>query len=163
YAAYFVGQCHFESNGFAEALQWYERALERNPHLKSAAYGAFRALQRLGRNDEADRMLARFRDLEASPQSEVAEFRYSRMGGLAAVSRIDQPSQARPPRPKGPVFDPTPVPLVTPSDRVTWRRFDTAHPASITTADIDGDGRLDLFIAGAIEARGEIRNAVLLN
>ena len=40
---------------------------------------------------------------------------------------------------------------------VTWR---TAPPRSITVADIDGDGSLDLFIAGALD--GRTPNAVLL-
>jgi len=38
-----------------------------------------------------------------------------------------------------------------------------SHPASITTADIDGDGLIDLFIAGAIDDRGATRNAVFVN
>ena len=46
---------------------------------------------------------------------------------------------------------------------INWRRFDASHPASITAADIDGDGQIDLFIPGAIDEGGTTKNAVLLN
>jgi len=162
HAAYFVAQCRSQSGELDEALRWYQRSLALNPRLRSAAYGAFRALQRLGRAGEADRALAVFRDLEANPQSEVAEFKYTRMGRLAEPV-LEGPARQRSPRPAGPVFERTVLPLAPLSAPIAWRRFDAAHPASITAADIDGDGRIDLFIAGAIDDRGVTKNAVLLN
>jgi hypothetical protein len=135
------------------------------PHLRSAAYGAFQSMQRLGRAD-AQRMLDLFRELETNPQSEVVEFKYTRMGPLSEVVTIDQPVRQPTARPAGPIFEPAPRDLVTPSSPAgtgTWRRFDPSHPPSITAADIDGDGAIDLFIAGAIDDRGGSRNAVLIN
>ena len=102
-----------------------------------------------------------FQDLDSDPRSEVVEFKYTRMGRLAEVSTIDQPAPQPAPRPAGQVFDATPVALGPAG--INWHRFDAAHPASITAADIDGDGQIDLFIAGAIDEGGTTKNAVLLN
>ena len=80
YAAYFAAQCRSQLNDTAGALDGYQHALAIDPHMRSAAYGAFRALQQLGRADEAQRMLALFRDLESNPQSQVVEFKYTQDG-----------------------------------------------------------------------------------
>jgi Tfp pilus assembly protein PilF len=163
YTLYYVGQCLFQQGDLTGALGSYERALAIDPHLRSAAYGAFQAMQRLGRAD-ARQMLDTFRALEANPQSEVVQFAYTRAGPLAEAATIDQASRPRTARPAGPAFDaPTALRLVPSSAPIVWRRFDAAQPASITAADIDGDGQIDLFIAGAIDDHGIARNAVLLN
>jgi Tfp pilus assembly protein PilF len=162
YAIYYVGQCKFQQGDAAGALDAYQRALALNPRLRSAAYGAFQAMQRLGRGD-ASRMLDRFRALEADPRSETVEFKYTRMGPLGEAAVVDQPAPAIAERPAGPVFQANPVPIAVTSRPVVWRRFTAAERPSITAADIDGDGTIDLFIAGAIEDRGVVRNAVLLN
>jgi len=161
FAVYYVARCRFEQNDFAGALTGYQRALALDPHLRSAAYGAAQAMQRLGRTAEAGQLLNVFRELETDPRSEVVEFKYTRMGRLAEAVTIDEPAPQAAPRPNGPVFDATPVSLGPPA--AAWRRFDASHPASITAADIDGDGQIDLFIAGAIDDRGIARNAVLVN
>ena len=100
-------------------------------------------------------MLERFQALERNPQAKLAEFKYTRMGPLSEVITADAPDRAPTARPAGPRFQPQ-EPLVT-ERTVTWR---TAPPRSITVADIDGDGSLDLFIAGALD--GRTPNAVLL-
>ncbi|HXI31356.1 MAG TPA: tetratricopeptide repeat protein, partial [Vicinamibacterales bacterium] len=163
HAAYYVGQCRSQQGDTAGALASYERALALNPRLRSAAYGAFQAMQRLGRPD-ATQMLDRFRALESDPRSDTVEFKYTRMGPLAEAFAIDQPAPRSPAqRPAGPVFEMTRLPIAATAPPVVWRRFTAAHPPSITAADIDGDGALDLFIAGAIDAGGAPHNAVLLN
>ena len=53
----------------AEALEWHRRAAALQPLLRSAHYGAFLALRRLNRDDEAAAMLARFQALERNPQA----------------------------------------------------------------------------------------------
>jgi len=162
HAAYFVAQCLFQQNDAAGALTWYQRARAINPRLRSAVYGAFQVLQRLGRAAEAEQQLAAFRALEANPQSEIVEFKYTRMGRLAEPVAIDVPSPRPAPRPAGPLFEATPVAL-GPAGTVSWRRWEPATRPSLTAADIDGDELVDLFIAGAIEDRGATRNAVWLN
>ena len=161
FAAYYAARCRFEQNDFTGALAGYERARELDPHLRSAAYGASQAMQRLGRTAEAGQLLNVFQELGTDPRSEVVEFKYTRMGPLAEAVTIDQPPLQPASRPTGPIFDPAPVALGPAS--VTWRRFDASHPASITAADMDGDGEIDIFIAGAIDDRGATRNAVLFN
>jgi tetratricopeptide (TPR) repeat protein len=165
YAAYYVGQAKFQTGDAAGALAAYQRALTLNPRLRSAAYGSFQALQRLGRGDEAAPMLERFRALETDPRSEVVEFKYTRMGPLANAVAIDAPPPGRPlQRPPGPVFEAAArLKMAGNAAGIAWHRFTAETPPSITAADIDGDGTIDLFIAGAIESGGTRRNAVLLN
>jgi tetratricopeptide (TPR) repeat protein len=163
YVQYFVAQSRSQLGDLAGALEGYQRALAAAPRMRSAAYGAFRALQQLGRPDEAQRMLEVFRDLESNPQAESVEFKYTRMGPLAEVRATSPPSRSRVVKPAGAVFERASLHLAPPLRPITWRRFDAAHPASITAADIDGDGRVDLFIAGAIDEGGAMKNAVLLN
>jgi Tfp pilus assembly protein PilF len=163
YAAYYLGRCRFLQGDFSGALASYERALSLNPNLRSAAYGAFQAMQRLGRSD-AQPMLDRFRALESDPRSEVVEFKYTRMGPLGEAATIDRPAaRGSAARPAGALFEAAPIRTAAGSPPVRWRRFTAAQPPSITAADIDGDGRIDLFIAGAVDDNGATRNAVLLN
>jgi hypothetical protein len=161
YAVYYTALCRFQQGDAAGALPSYERALLLNPHLRSAAYGAFQARQRLGRPD-AQRMLDLFRQLETNPQSETVEFKYTRMGPLAEAVAIDEPSRPRAPRPAGPVFA-SATPLLPGANALSWRPYNPAQPPTITVADVDGDGQLDLFIAGAFDESGAMRNALLLN
>ena len=153
YPAYFAGQARLASAP-AEALPWFTRAQTIDPRLRSAFYGAFQALQRLGRADEAAPMLAQFQALERDPRAALAEFKYTRMGPLAMALTLDAPPTGGPTIVGGPVFAP-PTPIT--SGGVSWR---ADGPASITSADIDGDGALDLFAANALA--GSAPNAVVI-
>jgi hypothetical protein len=155
FAAYFVGQIRLSTSA-AEALEWYRRALAAEPLLRSAHYGAFMALRRLNREDEAAVMLSRFQELERHPQAMIAEFKYTRMGPLSEALTVDASSETPPIAPEGPRFLAA-TPLV-PESGLTWRRDPRLR--SITVADIDGDGALDVFIAGAFD--DDSPNAVLL-
>lgn len=154
FAAYFIGRITM-AQAPAESVEWHQRAAARQPLLRSAYYGAFLALRRLNREADAAVMLDRFQALERHPQALVAEFKYTRMGPLAEAMTIDAPPGASGPVPTGPRFTP-PVPLVDAA--VAWRRG--GPPRSITVADLDADGVLDLFIAGAID--GPAPNAVIV-
>ena len=101
YPAYFAGQALLASAP-EQALVWFDKAQALNPRLRSAAYGAFQALQRLGRADQAAPKLAQFQALERDPRAEMAEFKYTRMGPLATAITLDAPPATTPP----------PVPLV---------------------------------------------------
>jgi Tfp pilus assembly protein PilF len=101
YAVYYVGQCKFQQGDARGALDAYQRALTLNPRLRSAAYGAFQAMQRIGSAD-ASRMLDRFRTLESDPRSEAVEFKYTRMGPLGQAAIVDQPAPSAARRPAGP-------------------------------------------------------------
>jgi Flp pilus assembly protein TadD len=160
FAEYYVARCRFQQGDFTAALTGFQRAEALDPHLRSAVYGESQALQRVGRAAEAEQRLNVFQELGTDPRSEVVEFKYSRMGRLAEAATIDEPPAQPRRRPAGPVFDP-PGSLGPPG--IAWRRLEASHPTSITTADIDGDGQIDLFIAAAIDDRGAARNALLLN
>ncbi len=167
YAAYQVATGLSDAGDFAEALKWYRKAQQNDPFLASAYYGAFQTLQRLGKKQEADEMLAAFKRLKDNPQARLFAVQYTRMGPLAEAVAVNlDPLPPRPPRPKGPVFaEVEPLHLIGPmASEIAWVTADEKHPApNITICDIDGDGRPDIFIAGAL-LRGDKRlNAVLLS
>ena len=142
FAAYFAGQLRL-TEAPAEALEWYRRAASLQPLLRSAHYGAFLALRRLNRDEEATAMLARFQALEHNPQATVAEFKYTRMGPLSEAMTIDVAGDRPQAAPSGARFG-SPLPLID-DTTIAWRRGGPAR--SITVADLDGDDTLDVFLA----------------
>jgi hypothetical protein len=156
FAAYFAGQQRLNSAP-DEALAWYEKAIAREPLLRSGYYGAFLALRRQGRDEEAKERLARFQALERNPQARVAEFKYTRMGSLAEVITVDAEPRPGAAAPEGTRFLP-PVPLAAPG-AAPWKQ--PSRTRSTTVADLNGDGQLDLFVADALD--GPSANAVLLS
>ena len=163
YARYYVGECLRIAGKRDEALAEYRKAIEIDPHLRSANYGAFLCLQQSGKTDEAKGFLDEFQRQKDNPQARLVEFKYSRMGPKAEARAIDDGALTRPVAPPaGPIFaDKVPLP-VRGAEGVTWRKSGDGIAPSITAADIDGDERIDLFIAGAFEPGGPARNAVLL-
>ena len=155
YPAYFAGQARLAAAP-EDALAWFAVAQAANPLLRSAHYGAFLALQRLGRAADARTMLNRFQALESDPRAVVAEFKYTRMGPLAMAVTFDDPAPVPATLAPGPRFLPA-APITAPS-AVPWRSSG-AEGRSVTVADIDGDGRLDIFAANVLEAGAP--NAVL--
>jgi Flp pilus assembly protein TadD len=138
YAAYFTGQSLLQEGRLEETLDWFARAAELDPYLRSAYYGAGLAARRLGQRDAARDWLAQYDRLADNPRAKLAEFKYSRMGpkGMAlAVGATAEPLPAGPP--PGTLFAaPIDLPL------------EVGAPATVTTADIDGDGAQDLLLAG---------------
>ncbi|HKD36124.1 MAG TPA: FG-GAP-like repeat-containing protein, partial [Pirellulales bacterium] len=173
FAAYFVGRCLFVEQKFADALAAYEQALGDDPYLQSAYFAEFQALQRLGKVDEAKAKLGMFQRIAKNPQAETVDIKYTRMGPKAMAMTVDAMSRA--PEPKPPLglafgneagIAGVPLPLVAalPAN-VAWAAPNTdseRRVPSITVCDIDGDGQLDLFIAGGLTVRGQRFNAVLL-
>ncbi|MEA2708261.1 MAG: hypothetical protein QOF78_862, partial [Phycisphaerales bacterium] len=156
YAAYYVGQCLAGAGKHEDALAWYAKASAIDPNLRSAYYGAFQSLQRLKRIDEAKQKLAEFQKLKDHLQARLVEFKYTRMGPKAETTVSSTAGGVAPPasQPAGSVFaDPAPLPV----KNAEAESFPWKSDASITAADIDGDGAIDLFITG------KDRNAVLLN
>jgi tetratricopeptide (TPR) repeat protein len=162
YAAYYVAQCLAGAGKHEEALAWYAKASAIDPNLRSAYYGAFQSLQRLRRMEEAKAKLAEFQKLKDHLQARLVEFKYTRMGPKAEVtvssSARGSPAAQAPKsanarsQPAGPAFaEPVPLPI-TNADNFAWK-----NTACVTAADIDGDGKLDLFITAGDH------NAVLLN
>jgi tetratricopeptide (TPR) repeat protein len=160
YAVYYVGRCLAATGKPAEALQAFEWAANLDPYLRSAYYGAFQAHQQLRQAEQAKAELAEFQRLKNDLRARLVEFKYTRMGPKAEATVSPLFAQAQPPAPRhGPVFaEPVPLPLVN-GEGVRWV---VGARSNMTAADIDGDGRVDLFITRAVERDGKLLNAVLL-
>ncbi|CAN5214658.1 hypothetical protein BH24PSE2_BH24PSE2_02610 [soil metagenome] len=150
YAAYFTAQSLMQAERVAEALPWYERAIERDPYLRSAYYGSATALRRLDRADEARVRLEEYQRFADNPRARLAEFKYTRMGPKAEAQPASDPDAPPPAQPEGPLFD---APVRVAGD------LPSGSGAALTTADIDGDGRQDIFLT---HARADQPNIVLL-
>jgi len=158
FSAYFLAACYRDMDKVKEAIAWYEKALARDPTLRSAYHALFQALRWEGRDDEAQEMFEVFQKLEDHPQARVAEIKYTRMGPHGMARTVDLPGAKTPPTPQGPIFlDPVLLAFESPS-ALTWKVNDPL--SSITAADIDGDGATDLFFSSVLA--GERPNLVLL-
>ncbi|NNJ64277.1 MAG: tetratricopeptide repeat protein, partial [Xanthomonadales bacterium] len=89
FAAYYLAQCSAQLGDYENALPQFRRALALNPYLRSAYYGAFQSLQRLGRQDEASALAADYQRLEGNPRSQLAEFKYTRMGPKGSALAVN--------------------------------------------------------------------------
>ncbi len=148
FPAYFAGQARLAAAP-ADALPWFEKARTLDPLLRSASYGVFQAEQRAGRQAQATAALAVFESLDTDPRARMAEFKYTRMGPLAEAMFVEAPVAPAPP-PAGAVFE---------RETVLQSLPQPPAGASLTVADIDGDGALDLFAANAVT--GATPNVVL--
>ncbi len=142
YVAYFTGQALSQLGRIEDALGRYLQAIGSDPYLRSAYYGAALAYRQLGQAEQAREMLAVYQRFESNPRAQLAEFVYTRKGVLAEALAVDLPGQAAAAaaRSDGPLFEQSIQLAGLPSE------FD---PGSATVADINGDGRLDLFLAGS--------------
>lgn len=158
FAAFYVGQGHEFAGRHAEAIEAYRASAALDPYLRSPLLGLQRSLGRLGRDAEAEEALAAFRRLADNPRSRLAEFKYTRMGAKGEAFVPEWAAAERGPEPTPPFFEDRAIEVVG-SPRWRTTLDDGGGRPSITVADIDGDGRLDLLLANAIEGGG---NAVLL-
>ena len=161
YAVYYVAQTRLIEGEFAEALEGFMRAAEIDPYLRSSYYGAFQAAQRMKDMKQARIFLKSFQRLENNPRARLAELKYTRMGPKAAVSDpAGEPSVIA--SPGGPLFTEPRELAIENVASVNWNLADN-KPKSITIADINSDGKSDLFVAGAATTKeGAIGNLVLL-
>ncbi|MEM9383484.1 MAG: FG-GAP-like repeat-containing protein [Pseudomonadota bacterium] len=143
YAAYYTGQL-LAVDYPEQALDWFERAIETDPYLRSAYYGASIALRRLRRRDEAVRMQEQYLRLESNPRARLAEFKYTRMGpkanALAVPVRGLSPAESTTAIPEGAAFAAA-VPVAP--------QWQLPESSTLTTADLNGDGEQDLFLSRA--------------
>ncbi len=141
YVAYFTGQAHDQLGQHELALSAYQNAIELDPYLRSAYYGAALAQRRLGDADAARALLADYQRFENNPRAHLAEFRYTRKGPLAEALAVDRDAAPdAPPRPAGSILDPSRLVGGWPGELTR---------GSLSTADIDADGRQDLLITDA--------------
>ena len=159
-AYYHVGQCYMQLQQFEEALPWFKRAIEIDPYLRSAHYRAFQAAQRLRLREQAETSIERFQALESNPQSHLVEFKYTRMGEWGEVVALGSREVVPIEIPPGPIF----AEQLSPAEGAAeWIAADTSMPSpDVTVCDLDHDGAVDLFLAGAVGTEGSVRNAVLM-
>ncbi len=158
-AFYQIGQCLMQLQQFEEVLPWFERAIEIDPYLRSAYYRAFQAAQRLGDSERSEAFFERFQNLEANPRSHLVEFKYTRTGEWGEVAVLGSSDVVPIELPPGPIFAGQ---LSLAEDAAEWIAADVFTMANVTVCDLDQDGALDLFLAGAVDTEGSTRNAVLM-
>lgn len=147
---YFLAQSLEQSGDPTQALVHYEAAAQRDPSLRSAQLGIQRCAQRTGDDGKAERALAAFERLAASPRSRSAEFKYTRMGELGRAAVPESVPRAAWKPSAGPLFEP-PTELDVRWEGGTAPAWSSAIDQHAATVDLDGDGRLDLVIGRAIE------------
>lgn len=162
YAAYYLAQCLGQVGQYEEALIWYRRSMKLDPYLRSAYYGAFQTLRRLRQVAEAKAVMQDYQRLANNPRARLAEFKYTRMGPKGDALAVDlTPASKKPSPPAG-------VPFAAP--KTIQAGAARAHPGatdsepralSLTSVDIQGDGRPELFVSGLSIAEGD-HNLVLV-
>ncbi len=151
YAAYFYGSALEQADRTDEALAEYRRALDLDPYLRSAIYRMSRILLRSGQTDEGMTLQETFQKLADNPRARTIDFLYTKMGPKAEALAVGLSASVSPP-PSGPLFADA-VPLLPAGPAEGW-----TQSVGVTACDINGDGRIDLFLAGAFQAG----NAVVL-
>ena len=149
FAAYYLALSLAQQGRHEQALPWYQRAIKLDPHLRSAYYGAFQVLRQLRQVGAAREMLDWYQRLASNPRARQAEFKYTRMGPKAEILALKGSPGKPAVIPAGPLFAERKS-LLLPGSAFGER-------ANLTAADIDGDGRLDLYLAGRAVLLGEER------
>ena len=163
HASYYLAQALAQQSQHTEALEWYRKAIDLDPYLRSAYYGAFQTLRHLKRKDEAQSLIASYQKLANNPRAHLAEFKYTRMGEKAEVQAFDVAQKKPRSIPTGPVFDvASTLPVASNSTVLSWQTPHASRPKSITAVDLNNDGNLDLFLAGVLQG-DKLHNLVLLN
>lgn len=104
YAAYFLAQGFAQQQQYQQALDWYQKAINYDPYLRSVYYGAFKASQQLRDRAKAKAYLQTFQKLKANPRAQLAEIKYTRMGPLAEVKTVDASHTNKETISKSPLF-----------------------------------------------------------
>ena len=134
YAAYFLGQAYLQMGDNSTASQWFLRAVTLDPYLRSAYWAGSQALRRIGRAQESERLLSDYQRFAPNPAARLAGFSYTRMGSKAETLSFEPSNVEVKTRPDGALFgEPEKI-------------SDLASVSSITAADVDGDGKLDIHL-----------------
>ena len=160
FAAYWFGQSLAEGQNYEEALKWYEKAAELDPYLRSAYYGSFVALRQLGRSDQAKEKLEDYERLKHNLLGRLAEFKYTRMGSKGEAVSIGTAERISQSLPKGPAFAQMETLQIDGAAQQSWQSAEGKTP-SVTVADINRDGQLDLYVTG-LQVGDGLANAVCL-
>ncbi len=155
YAAYFLAQSLQQRGDNTAALEWYTHALADDPYLRSTYYALAQLYRQQGQAEAASRNLDLYQQLANNPRAQLVEFKYTRMGPKCEAAAVDAAPAPMQPPPGALFADPGTALL-----HVTAGGPEAGAP-NLTVADIDGDGRSDLFLAGRADTPGAY-NTVLL-
>ena len=161
-------------------VDYYTKALERNPYLTTAMYKLAFAYRDAGDPKAQSKQIALFQklnpDRNAAGSGEVAKLTYGEMGRYARV--IDPFPRAREPeRPSlPPRFDPpSEIQITLPKGHRWVKSADFTGPLdvvgrararfgqAVATFDADGDGRLDLYLTAAVVGPKGVHDVLLIN
>ncbi|MFK8015307.1 MAG: FG-GAP-like repeat-containing protein [Gammaproteobacteria bacterium] len=141
YAAYYLGQCVAERDT-DRALELYELARTIDPYLRSAYYRSAQLQRRVATPEQAKENFDAYARLADNPRARLAEFKYTRMGERGNALAVDLPGAEKTAAPTGALFE-APVALA--------RLSRLYGDASLTVADVQGDGILDLYVASGTQ------------
>ena len=147
FATYFLGQANLQAESYQDAQTWLLRTLELNPSMRSAYWAASTASRRLGEVERALALIEEYQSFEHNPLSVSAGFSYKQMGPKAEAKSIKANVTALASKPEGPLFQTTSALIAQDTEVV-----------SITSFDINGDGRWDVLYSTPNFATVLLRN-----
>jgi tetratricopeptide (TPR) repeat protein len=166
-----IGQLHAQKQQYPEAIAAFQRAIESEPYNATAVYSLAQALIRSGQAAEGRKTLDRFQQLQASGYKTTLGNLYGEKGRYAeaVVSAGAEPDLVSKEAPNvrfveadaGINVKTSAKPLSGALGRKIGKaefndqlKRDLVAPfsSSLTLADFDGDGRLDLFASGVDDA-----------
>lgn len=152
YAAYYLGQALEQQGEREAALTLYGKVIEKDPYLRSAYYAAFLIHRRSGDREKARELLDVYQRMAGNPRAQLAEYKYTRMGPKANVLTLDEGN----------------LPTAEPGEEIFGEPIGIASgldgdSPNMTVADIDGDGSMDLFVAGASASDDQSSTVLIAN
>jgi hypothetical protein len=176
YSWYWLGYC--QSENVKKQTECYKTALQLNRHLTGALYGLAMNLRREDPK-RAAQLLADYEELIRIEWGNVTGIKYSTMGPYAEViGSSAEPVAVAPDRGPLPLFQRREALQVNLAAGARWakaadlggdaagevRRLVRARfGATMAVLDYNGDGKTDLFLAGAVVENGKVRDLLLRN
>ncbi len=163
-----------------ELIEYYRKALDRNPYLTTAMFKLQAIYGLMGDRDGQRQLYATFEKLNrgrnAAGAGDVAALVYGEMGRYAKViDPFPRPKPAAKPGPPPRFGPPDPISVALPAGHRWVSIADFRGPlaivgrararfgAGVATFDADGDGRIDLYLTAAVVGPKGVRDALLLN
>lgn len=156
FAEYLLGKCWLELGSTEEAKGHFLASVDRDPFFWSPLHGLGEIERRSGKLPEFNALRARIEAIQKSPLARGFQTKYTQMGPKAEVVAIGQRAPSRS-RPEGGLFLP-PQPIGDPSAQLAAATRSTC----VTVADVNGDERLDVFVAGGLAVESTRGNAIWL-
>ena len=149
YANYWLGQALTQTGDFASASRYFDATIAVDPYLRSAYWAGAQAARRTANDEHAKSLLAGYQRFATNPAARVAGFSYRKMGPKADARAVNPTARTPLARPAGELF-------------AAAQTFATGpwSTASLTTADINGDGNADL--AAVVDDAGSDSNDLLI-